>query len=160
MNRCHAPKLDPAARLLAGALLASLFLLGPLPAQAQAQQASASPVREFPKAALRGVLVVTSPPDVKLDGQADRLSPGARIRGPQNGLLLSGSLVGQELLVNYLRDGAGLISQVWVLTPDEAKEKRAGARAARNFLFQSEVDTTPRDDGKTPFNQLPKYPQQ
>ena len=121
--------------------------------EARAQTA----VREFPRAALRGDLVVTAPPEARLDGQADRLSPGARIRDPQNLLVMSGALIGQELVVNYLRDGAGLIHEVWILNADEAREKRAGAVSARNFIFGSEVDSTPRDDGKTPFNQLPKY---
>ena len=150
MNRCirhrSAIFLIAACALLTGTVVA-------FSPEARAQAA----VREFPRAALRGDLVVTAPPEVRLDGQADRLSPGARIRDPRNLLVMSGALIGQELVVNYLRDGAGLIHEVWILNADEAREKRAGAVSARNFLFDSEVDSTPRDDGKTPFNQLPKY---
>ena len=116
--------------------------------------------RNFPKAALRGELTVTAPPAIQLDGQADRLSPGARIHNAQNMLAMSGALMGQDLIVNYLRDAAGLVSEVWILNPAEARERRAGAHSARNFVFESETNTTPRDDGKTPFNQLPVYPQQ
>jgi hypothetical protein len=75
-------------------------------------------------------------------------------------LTMSGSLLGQELTVNYVRESSGLIHEVWILSADEAREKRAGTSSGRNFLFSSEASTAPRDDGKTPFNQLPKYPQQ
>lgn len=115
--------------------------------------------REFPKAALRGELVVVAPPAIRLDGRPDRLSPGARIRSAQNMLVMSGTLVGQALTVNYLRDAAGLVHEIWILSAEETLEKRAGAQSARNFVFGSEVDATPKDDGKTPFNQLPKYKQ-
>jgi hypothetical protein len=64
-------------------------------------------------------LVVTAPPNVTLDGKADRLSPGARIRNTQNLQVLSGTIVGQDLPVVFRRDGAGLVHEVWVLSEDE-----------------------------------------
>ena len=64
-------------------------------------------------------LVVTAPPQITLDGRSDRLSPGARIRGTNNLMLLSGSVVGQSLPVVYRRDAAGLVHEAWVLTDDE-----------------------------------------
>ncbi|OOG50721.1 hypothetical protein B0E49_18550 [Polaromonas sp. C04] len=157
MNRC--PKFSYA--IFSIALCALLTgSIATFSSQARAQAEMQTMHRNFPKAALRGELVVTAPPAIQLDGQADRLSPGARIHGAQNMLVMSGALVGQDLTVNYLRDAAGLVSEVWILNPEEARERRAGAQPARNFLFSSEVNTTPRDDGKTPFNQLPVYPQQ
>lgn len=150
MKRCsHLPR--PSRR----ALLPLLALL--LAAQAPLAQAQAT-VREFPRQALRGVLEVTMPPDVRLDGQRDRLSPGARIRDTENRLLLSGSLVGIRAVVNFTRDSSGLIHEVWLLTPAEAALKRERATPERNFHFQSEGELAPRDDGKTPFNQLPRWP--
>jgi hypothetical protein len=67
-------------------------------------------------------LVVTQPPNVTLDGQSDRLSPGSRIRQTNAMLLLSASAVGQNLPVLYKRDAAGLIHEAWVLTADEARQ--------------------------------------
>jgi hypothetical protein len=64
-------------------------------------------------------LVVTQPPQVTLNGQPDRLSPGARIRGTNNMMLLSGSVAGQTLPVVYRRDPMGLVHEVWVLTEEE-----------------------------------------
>ena len=122
-------------------------------------ESAAQVARGFPTAALRGTMVVTNPPDVVLDGRADRLSPGSRIRSPQNMLVMSGALQGQQLTVNYTRDAAGLLHEVWILSATEVREKRAGQPAARNFVFESEA-RPPRDDGKTPFNQLPVYPRQ
>jgi len=117
MNRCL--KFFPAALAMA---LASLVTLGgaALPVDAAAQ----GTVRTFPAKALRGKLVVQSAPEVLLDGKPDRLSPGARIRGPDNLLILSARLAGQTYVVNYVRDGYGLIHQVWLLTPEEAAIKR------------------------------------
>ncbi|MES2187535.1 MAG: hypothetical protein V4505_23495 [Pseudomonadota bacterium] len=83
--------------------------------------------RPFPDTALRGRLLITNPPAVQLDGHADQLSPGARIRDTQNLFVTSGALAGQDLIVNYRREPGGQISEVWVLTPAEAAVKRATA---------------------------------
>lgn len=84
--------------------------------------------RSFPATALRGTLEVTVPPQVLLDGKTDQLSPGARIHGSNNMLMLSGSLVGQSALaVNYTREFGGAVSEVWVLTEAEANVKRPSA---------------------------------
>ncbi len=91
--------------------------------------------REFPAAALRGSLEVTVPPQVVLDGKLDQLSPGARIHGTNNMLLLSGALVGQKVKVNYIREINGALSEVWVLTEAEAAVKRPTANPSRFFTF-------------------------
>jgi len=115
--------------------------------------------RDFPKNALRAMMVVTSPPQITLNGTAERLSPGARIKGTSNTLLMSGTLVGQQMLVNYVRDPQGMIHEVWVLSDVEAQEKRDGM-SLTNIIFGSSADKPKADDGKTPFDQLPKYPAQ
>jgi hypothetical protein len=90
-------------------------LLGATLVAAQAQA-----LRPFPANALRGQLVVLQPPDVLLNEQPARLSPGSRIRGDNNLLELSGGLVGVKLLVNYTLDSSGNVQNVWILTADEA----------------------------------------
>ena len=115
-------------------------------------------LRSFPPKALRGTMVVRQAPEISMDGRADRLSPGVRIRGPQNQLLMSSALMGQEIVVNYTRESFGGVHEVWILTPDEQKQKLKSAYNGRNYLFSS--DEQPKvDDGKTPFDQLPKYKQ-
>ena len=94
-----------------------------------------------------------------LDGKSDRLSPGARILGVRNELVMSATLVGERLVVNYTREPNGMVHQVWLLNQQEAALKRDSATRERNFLFASEEDTRPKDDGKTPFHLLPKYGQ-
>ena len=89
---------------------------------------------------MRAVMKVQSHPVITLNGQAERLSPGARIFDNNNYLVLSGQLVNQDLLVNYLRDGAGQIHQVWILNSEEAKEKRAGSTT--NTFDYSSGNTT------------------
>lgn len=94
------------------ALLTITMVLAALPAAAQAP-------RNFPASALRGEITVTQPPELALNGQLARLAPGARIRGQNNLLVLSGALVGQRVLVHYTRDPSGNLLDVWILTPAE-----------------------------------------
>ena len=97
-------------------LLAIVCSIALIPAAAQAQ-------RNFPASALRGDLVVTSPPEVELNRKPARLAPGARIRGANGMLVLSGGLVGQRLLVHYTVDGLGNVQDIWVLTAAEAAKQ-------------------------------------
>ena len=151
MNRCL--PLSPARFLLA--LLALLVWTSSFnPAAAQTLQ------REFPPAAKRGTLVVTAPPAVLINGKSERLSPGARIKDANNMMVMSAALVGTSVLVNYVRDAQGLIHGVWILSVQEAQEKRAGMETIWNFVIASDADKPKTDDGKTPFDQLPKYPRQ
>jgi hypothetical protein len=142
---------------LVPAIAAALMTSG-LPAMAQVADSDGSlSVRQFPKTALRGVLVVKAPPEVSLNGKPDRLAPGARIRNLNNNYVMPGALVGQEMLVNYIRDSMGQMYEVWMLSAEEAREKRAGLPTRGfNFSFGS---STPEDDGKTPYDQLPRYKQ-
>ena len=154
MNRClHIALPRFLMMLILGMIWASLSFLNP----AASQTLSA---RQFPPAAKRGVLEVSAPPEVLINGVAARLSPGARIKGTNNMLVMSGALVGSSILVNYVRDGQGMIHEVWILNELEAREKRAGMEPVTNFIFGSDADKPKTDDGNTPFSQLPKYPQQ
>lgn len=94
-------------------LLPAALLLAAAVAQAQVV------IRSAPADVKPARLTVTAPPQITLNGQPDRLSPGARIRGINNLMLLSGSVVGQVLPVVYRRDAAGLVHEVWVLTDEE-----------------------------------------
>jgi hypothetical protein len=128
---------------------------GFLPADALAQAEG----RPFPAAAKRGILQVTEPPNLLINGASERLSPGSRIRGENNMLVMSGQLVGQSVLVNYTRNAQGMIHEVWILTAIEAQQERSGMEPITNFVFGSDADKPKVDDGKTPFDQLPKYKQ-
>jgi hypothetical protein len=114
MTRClprHLPRVK--ALLLAAAALVSLHL--PAPAAAQTPQR----LPPIPQAAQSGVLVVTTPPYVLLNGVSARLSPGSRIHGYDNMLVMSGALIGQKLTVRYLLEPLGLLHEVWILTEAE-----------------------------------------
>lgn len=117
MNRClHLP-------LVRSLMMLAIVLLGtsiscPSPVGAQT-------IRQFPAAAKRGTLVVTSPPAVLINGMAARLSPGARIKDVNNMMVMSAALVGQSVLVNYVRDTQGLIHEVWILNAAEARKNLA-----------------------------------
>ncbi len=153
MNRCptHRPTHGPVStRLLVWLALGAAAAL-PLPASAQ------NLLRQFPAAALRGTLEVTTPPEVLINGQPARLSPGARIKNTNNALVMSASLVGSSVLVNYLRDRQGLVHEVWLLSPTEAEEKRAGMGTVYNFSFGADAQQRKNDDGSTPFEPLPIF---
>ncbi|MEJ7928756.1 hypothetical protein WG922_02105 [Ramlibacter sp. AN1015] len=121
--------------------LAVLAASAAAPAFSQVLEAPAAAptfVREAPRDVRPARMKVTLPPQITLDGTADRLSPGARIRDTRNMLVLSGSLAGRELPVVYRRDAAGLVHEAWLLT--EAEYARLGgsgstgdAEAVRQF---------------------------
>ena len=121
MNRCTPHFLTLLAVLTASALLGAC---------AKDSTSATSAVRQFPAAALRGEMVVTAPPAITLDGKPDRLSPGSRIRDANNLLVLSGALVNQKVVVNYLRENAGNVHEVWILNPAEARLKRPNTKAS------------------------------
>jgi hypothetical protein len=143
----------------------TLTLVVPLAAwlmsNASAQTEDVKPsTRQFPKDAKRGELVMLTAPDITLDSKPDRLSPAVRIRDVHNNLVLTGTLANQKLVVNYLRDNIGLVHNVWVLNNEEIKQKMPGQPEGVLSNIRSMFETpVVKDDGKTPFNQLPKYKQ-
>ena len=91
--------------------------------------AAAQNVRTFPDTAPRGKIAFKSPPEIELDGKADRLSPGARIRDERGMLAMTGALQGKEFVVNFKREAStGMVHEVWILTPEEQKVKRDGEK--------------------------------
>lgn len=162
MNRCK-PSLHPVASMALLAGLVSVASLGASNAAAQdapptqTQNEAANGGRNFPIGTLRGKFMVVNPPEILLDGQPERLAPGARIRSAQRMLTMPASITGQNLLVNYTRDASGLVSEVWILTPEEAQAKRASADRPMFNFWPFVANSGPRDDGKTPFDQLPKF---
>lgn len=121
------------------------------------QNEAANGGRNFPVGTLRGQFMVVNSPEIVLDGKSERLSPGARIMGINRMLVMPAAITGQNLLVNYTRDAAGLVREVWILTPEEAQAKRASAEKPLLNFWPFVANSGPRDDGKTPFDQLPKY---
>lgn len=126
MNRC------PLVDRLPQVLLALCLGLGTLPVFAQVQtavQPSTAGLEHLPPDGQRippisakaqyGTLRVVAPPEVLLNGKAARLSPGSRIRGTNNLMIMSGSLVGQDLKVRYTLEPLGLVHEVWILTARE-----------------------------------------
>jgi hypothetical protein len=145
MNRCVTPLSSSTRRrvalaaLLAGACAAQL----PLPASAQQVQ------RRFPQAALRGKIVFTNPPDIELNGDPARLSPGVRIHGFDNMMVVTGAVGGDgnKYVVDYRLEGTGLVSEVWLLTKTEAAvgpwPSTPAQAAAWTFDFMAQTWTKP-----------------
>ncbi|MDO5288228.1 MAG: hypothetical protein Q4F13_01145 [Pseudomonadota bacterium] len=112
MNRCL-------KHLLVCPALAALLCLAALPAQAQ---------RTFPQRVERGEITFLTQTQISLNGEQERLAPGARVRDEHNRIPLAGSLRGQTFVVNYLRDPAGKVRDIWLLTPKEAARPAPRAR--------------------------------
>ncbi|MEO8300107.1 MAG: hypothetical protein ABI574_20130 [Burkholderiales bacterium] len=91
-----------------------LALLSPVLSLVHAQA-----VRNFPATALRGEMVIGTPPVALLNGSPTQLAPGVRIRDEGNLILLSDMLRGRKLVVNYTTDLYGQPLDVWILTPAE-----------------------------------------
>jgi hypothetical protein len=132
MNRCKAPSRALISIALAAALApAALLFATPATAQTEpipnTQNESAVGGRNFPVGTLRGSFVVVNSPEIQLDGKDERLAPGSHIYSANRMLVMPASITGQNLLVNYSRDAAGMVHEVWILTPDEASTKRASA---------------------------------
>jgi hypothetical protein len=113
--------------------VAALFLALVLAGSAHAQAVQ----RNFPATALRGELGFGQPPEALLNGQPARLAPGARIRGLNNLLVMSGALAGQRAVVNYTLDPLGLVLDVWILTDAERKKQPwpTNAKDAKAWSF-------------------------
>ena len=104
-----------AARSLSVAAIAATAAFG-FVASAAAQNS-----RAFPQNTLRGAIVFGDYPTISLNGKATTLTPGARVRNPQNMIVMAASLTGGKWLVNYTLDmGGEQVRDVWILTPDEA----------------------------------------
>ncbi|WP_431263790.1 hypothetical protein ACQ859_28395 [Roseateles chitinivorans] len=130
MYRCASPALPRRRSMMATAASTALFALvaafGGLAAVTVPSTAEAQIVpghRYFPQRALRGELIVGVAPDVKLNGKAARLAPGARIRNAVDQVATPGSLYDQKVAVLYTTDISGLIMDVWVLNEVELANK-------------------------------------
>ena len=129
MNRCLSPRLAHTHTLLLTLYLGLSSMAAVAQTQATVQSASTASLANLPPDAQRippisaksqyGVLRVVAPPDVLLNGKPARLSPGSRIRGTNNLMIMSGSLVGQDLKVRYTLEPLGLVHEVWILTARE-----------------------------------------
>ncbi|HLO95307.1 MAG TPA: hypothetical protein VK195_13415 [Burkholderiaceae bacterium] len=148
MSRCASPLPRHLALRLSRRLslrlallgLAGLSLLGASGAQAQTH-------RFFPADALRADMLISTPPDLQLDGKDARLAPGTRIRGADNLLVFASALVGQKLTVHYTLDFAGHVRDVWLLNEAELANKTwprtAEQAAAWSFDQAAQVWTKP-----------------
>lgn len=131
MNRWNPTR----ARLILAACAAVAGLSFILASSASAQGI----IRTAPKDVVLGQMVVTAPPIVTMDGKPDRLSPGSRIRDLNNMLVLSGGIVGKTLPVVYKRDPAGLVHEVWILTPEEYTKLGGAGSGAEGYKRFAEL---------------------
>ena len=75
--------------------------------------------RSFPPDVKRATMRSSIFPQVLIDGNIRRLSPGAKIIGKQNTIIMHASLMNNVFIVNYTVDAQGYINRVWILTDEE-----------------------------------------
>lgn len=96
-------------------LRAFLVFVCVLPASAYAQG------RTIPEQAKGGEVGRVQDMTVSIDGVELRLAPGVRVRDESNRIVFPAALpAGAQ--VKYLLDHQGMVRQVWILTPEEAKK--------------------------------------
>ena len=101
-----------ATRFLIGFLLAALAL------------SAAAFDRPFPASAKRGTMSPANHPQIVIDGKTRNLTVAARIWNSENLIEMPAALRGSGFQVNYTEDSQGDIDRVWILTADEASQKR------------------------------------
>ena len=92
---------------------ALLLILAMFASAAEAQ------LRTIPADAQRAEMGHVQENVVELNGQRAQLAPGAQIRDASNRLIVPTALPSGSL-VRYQRDKSGQVTQVWILTPQEA----------------------------------------
>jgi hypothetical protein len=156
MTRCH-PRAAPRAARWSSFSLATLAALASsanltvtsmsalmlLSTSAQAaSEASGFPPRKLAPQSLRGELQVVAAPEALLNGQGVRLAPGVRIHGQNNMLVMSGQAAGQKLTVNYTFDAYSLLTEVWILRPEEIAQRWPQTlEEASTWLFEPQTQT-------------------
>lgn len=98
-------------RYLARAVALALLLGVTLAAQAQ--------LRSIPPNTKRGEIRHVTGMIVAINGQQMKLSPGALIHDPNNRLVLP-TAIPPGAIVKYKVDSLGMVSGVWILSPQEA----------------------------------------
>ncbi len=111
MNRCTARILSRTALTL------GLIFAG----TAYAQHFAPDGQRTFPADVERGEMTVLQGTVVKMNNTPEQLAPGARIFNLHNRVQLPVTLAGQLQVVNYRRNATGQISEVWLLSAQEAQ---------------------------------------
>ena len=101
-------------------LRAAISLLCLVTANALAQ------ARNIPEQAKAGAITHLQDMIVSINGVAVRLAPGVQIRD-QNNLLIVPTAVPPGSQVKYLFDRDGMVRQVWILTPEEARQPAASS---------------------------------
>jgi hypothetical protein len=133
MHRC-ALKRRAALTLMAATVSAGALFPG---------LAAAQLPRNFPQTALRGEIRFTAPPEITVNGDSARLSPGSRIRGLNNMLQMSGALTGEKYIVNYTIDSSGLVHEIWLLRDDEIANRPwpRSPEEAQRWIFDAAAQT-------------------
>ena len=80
-------------------------------------------LRNIPEQAKDGAIRHLQDMIVSIDGVAVRLAPGVQVRDRDNRLMLP-TAIPAGAQVKYLLGPDGQVRQVWVLTPDEAKQQK------------------------------------
>jgi hypothetical protein len=142
MTRCHARTAPRDVRWSSLCSLATFTALAVSATVSAATETSGFPPRQLAPQSLRGELQVVATPEALLNGKSARLAPGVRIRGQNNMLVMSGQAAGQKLKVNYTFDTYGLITEVWILRPEEiARRWPQTLEEASTWLFEPQTQT-------------------
>jgi hypothetical protein len=92
--------------------------------------ASAMAERTFPQNAKRGEMKAFQYPYMKIGDKTLHLSAGSRIYNEQNFIIMPASLQKQAAQIMFATDIGGELSEVWLLTAEEARKYPLRSAAA------------------------------
>lgn len=104
--------------------LAPVTLLALLPGLAWPVRAQI--VRTFPKDTEEGRITFDAPPQVRVNGQRERLGPGVQVRAEDNRVPRWDRLRGQTVTARFQRDASGAIFRIWLPSAKERQQPRQG----------------------------------
>jgi hypothetical protein len=81
--------------------------------------------RNFPQKATRGDMTAFKYPYMKIGDKSLRMSAGSRIFNERNFIIMPASLQKQTAPVMFITDMRGELSEIWLLTAEEAKKHPA-----------------------------------
>lgn len=138
MYRCAARATTGATRRFVLSALATAGLTAALPAQSQAL------MRRYPRTALRGEITFGAFPEILLNRAPSRLAPGARVHDLNNTMPMPGALLNQKFVVNFTLNSMGMVQEVWLLRPEEARAQQPWPRTpaeAQAWAFDEGAQT-------------------
>ena len=113
--------------------------------------------RHFPDIADKGYMRFVDPPEVTVNGERLRISPGARIKDERNMMLHMSQLKGKARHVMFVRDAMQQVGDIWILSEHERKEPSPKQKRDEMLRMDGYNPDQHKFDPMLPYHMQPKY---